>query len=178
MATRVATITIQSPRAAIFLPISSVVCSWDTAQDTFILIVPPLVIMSLKDAFNSFRNRKTKRIPSTNVQIVDSQQNETDTDREMRPAPGSRNAGKFKQATTSRSSTTPVPLQGSNGLVRQYPTAPPRHPLSASISSPTPPLAHDVLTEGSYRDIVSAVTRYVLLGFVPWTSPERVAARR
>jgi hypothetical protein len=124
-----------------------------------------------------FRTRKKRRTPYTKVPTGDPQQNATDANREMRPASGSRNTRKDEQATTSEISTAPVPPHNLSQAL-SVPDSTALHPLSASTSSTGPPLAHDNSTERLYRDVVSAAIRYVLLGFIPWTSSKRIAAQR
>jgi hypothetical protein len=87
---------------------------------------------------------------------IDSEQNATAAEREMPPASDSRNAGEDGQVTTTEITTALVRSgESATSCAPHVFNAHPPSPTSPSAPLPAP------LFNGSYHEIVSAITRYV-----------------
>jgi hypothetical protein len=126
-------------------------------MDTFKFILTFLLAAMINNVVLYFWSRKTQKTPSMHLQI-DSEQNETDAERETprSPASDSRNASEDGQVTTTEITTALVRCgESATSCTPHVFNAQP--PLRASPSTPLP--APTLI--GSYHEIVSAITRYV-----------------
>jgi hypothetical protein len=121
-------------------------------METFILTF--LLVVIIHNILLYIRNRKTQGTRSTNLQI-DSEQNETDTEREVSPASDSRNASEYMKTSESATMTALVSSGESTSCAPYDFDAHP--PSSTSLSAPLPPPT----LIGSYHEIVHAITRCV-----------------
>jgi hypothetical protein len=121
-------------------------------METFILTF--LLVVIIHNILLYFHTRKTQGKHSTNFQIA-SEQNETDTERELLSASDCRNAGESVKAseTTTVTALTPSGESTSCGL-QDFSI----HPLSTIPPSVPPPVPTLI---GSYHEIVAAITRCV-----------------
>jgi hypothetical protein len=121
-------------------------------METFILTF--LLAVIIHNIFLYFRTRKTQGKHSTNFQI-DSEQNGTDTQRELFSTSDCRNTGESVRASETTTVTALTPSGESTSCdLRDFNVHP---PLTISPSVPLP--ASTLI--GSYHEIVAAITRYI-----------------
>jgi hypothetical protein len=123
-------------------------------MDSFKFILTFLLVAIINLVFLYFRSRKTHKEPSMHLRI-DSEQDETGTEREIPPASDSDKAGKGEQVKILEPSTAFIPIHESTSCA---PHDPDTHPPSLTPSCAPTPIPPTIV---SYHEIIAAVTRCV-----------------